>query len=597
MQIRLRKLARVVRRRSPSRVTTALKAWGKLDAELAATTQATRADTREPTDPTTVDDDAIQLVAVRKKPGEFQGRSWRLSASTRQWLSRRTYLVPVAIAIVVGVISMINHFSGVDWGDDFALYIRQARALVTGTVGDVIRDNRFTVDHSGWHTFSPYSYPWGWPLLIAPMYALFGLNYEALKFLEVVALCVFLLVFFAIVRRRAGLLPATLLTLLIGFSPVYVGSTDTVLSDLPYLCFVGLSLWWMDRCRLHGLFAASWQRLVTLGLLLAFTFNIRPEGISVVLCLVSLHVAVLAGTMLRARSQQVLRSVRWGHVLLPYMAMVLGIMAFQVLLPGTLLPRAPGAGLQNAPAHAAFYQDIIAENVGLKRAGMPMELWHSEAAARSGVVLLVILAIIGLIARLLKRFEEDVALAACLCCTALIMFISPYQEGRYLLTITPLLAYFAYQALPTIAGWASSLPGVILRFASVAPALALAGLVGLNARTLAESTRYHLDYHYTVNGPEAPDAREMISAVRHLTQTDDVILFFRARAMTLYSDRRAIQGSNLDELLKEADWYVMAKDSTYSQALLTDAGAATYGLTKAWENSKWVVWRVPPRFT
>ncbi len=63
------------------------------------------------------------------------------------------------IVIPVGVIAMINHFSGVDWGDDFALYVRQAKALVTGTVDDVVGDNRFAVDHSGWHTFSPYSYP------------------------------------------------------------------------------------------------------------------------------------------------------------------------------------------------------------------------------------------------------------------------------------------------------------------------------------------------------------------------------------------------------------------------------------------------------
>ena len=87
----------------------------------------------------------------------------------------------------------------------------------------------------------------------------------------------------------------------------------------------------------------------------------------------------------------------------------------------------------------------------------------------------------------------------------------------------------------------------------------------------------------------------MFTAVKTLTRGDDVILFFRARAMTLYTDRLAVQGSNLEQLLPRSDWYVMAKGSTYSQTLLTDDEGAALGLTKAWENPSWVIWRVPAR--
>jgi hypothetical protein len=74
-----------------------------------------------------------------------------------------------------------------------------------------------------------------------------------------------------------------------------------------------------------------------------------------------------------------------------------------------------------------------------------------------------------------------------------------------------------------------------------------------------------------------------------------VILFFRARAMTLYTDRLTLQGTNLDQMLPRVDWYVMEKGSSYSQTPLSDQEAATRGLTKAWENSDWVIWRVPRR--
>jgi hypothetical protein len=48
-------------------------------------------------------------------------------------------------------------------------------------------------------------------------------------------------------------------------------------------------------------------------------------------------------------------------------------------------------------------------------------------------------------------------------------------------------------------------------------------------------------------------------------------------------------------MLPRVDWYVMEKDSTYSQALVSDSDAVTLGLSKAWQNSDWVIWRTPPR--
>ena len=533
-------------------------------------------------------------VRVRRLRRTFRRRStqWRAETQEPDRPGVRAYALPATIIALVALISMVNHLSGVDWGDDFALYVRQAKAVVTGTIDDVIRDNRFTVDQSGWHTFSPYSYPWGWPLLLAPAFAVVGLDYEVFKALQVVALCVFLLLFFAIVRRRAGPLGATLLILLIGLSPAYVGSTDTVLSDLPYLSFVGLGLWWMDRCRARGLLDAGALRLVVLGLLLAYALNTRPEGISLVLSLLALHVVVL-GVVLRARGFRGLREVNWKAALVPYISLAMGILAFQMLLPGALLPRAPGTGLQNIPLRAQFHHEVLAEHVGLKDAGGPIQLFGSPAVARGAVILLVVLAIVGVVARLLHRAEEDVALAAYLGAASLIMLVSPYQEGRYLLSITPLIAYFAYQALPTMARLARP-TGRVAGVLMVAPTLIFTGLVVLNARDVARSTDYHLAYQYTHNGPETDSAQEMFATVRRITQPDDVILFFRARAMTLYTDRRAIQGSDLDQMLTTADWYVMEKGSTYSQTLLTDAEAATYGLSKTWENPGWILWRVPP---
>lgn len=506
------------------------------------------------------------------------------------------HLFPVGLVTLIGIVCLINHFSGHDWGDDFTLYLRQAKALTIGNVGEVISDNKFTVDNSGWHTFSPYAYPWGWPLLIAPFYALFGLNFEVLKFVEVVFFCFFLLTFFTITRRRAGRLMATLLVLLIGLSPIYVGGTDTVLSDIPYLCFVGVSLWWMDRCRLRGLLQDPSGRahLVIMGLLLAYSFNVRREGIFLLFAFAALHLSALAAPAVRSRSFRVLREVDWRKASTPYSTFGLAVVAFHLLLPTTLTQRIPGVGFQNISVRLAYYQGILAEQVGLQDPGSSaIELFGSGRFGRLALAFLVAMAGTGIVLRLRDRWEEDIAIATFLGFSTLLTLIWPAQEPRYLFAVTPFLAYFACQALPAMARSVAPAGRRVLGAAYAASALGLLGLVSLNAGDIAHNTDYHLGYSFVVNGPETPHAQEMFAAVQERTRADDVILFFRSRAMTFYTDRRATMGVDLELLLPRSDWYVMEKNGTYVQKLLTDDEAASYGLTKTWENERWVLWQVP----
>ena len=79
--------------------------------------------------------------------------------------------------------------TGHDWGDDFSLYINQARSLVRGDVSQVVADTRYTLQNSGSSTFSPYVYPWGFPLLLAPFYLVAGLDYDTFRWVTVGAWC------------------------------------------------------------------------------------------------------------------------------------------------------------------------------------------------------------------------------------------------------------------------------------------------------------------------------------------------------------------------------------------------------------------------
>jgi hypothetical protein len=227
----------------------------------------------------------------------------------------------------------------------------------------------------------------------------------------------------------------------------------------------------------------------------------------------------------------------------------------------------------------------------------------SEHLAHTLLGVFMFLALVGLVLRLVLHFADDAPLAGYLLAVGFIFGITPFHEGRYLFSITPFLVYFAYQGVACLFELIPRFDdrrAVSSRVARLTCAAAASLFVVLfvcgNGSDLWRRTALRLDYgNYVIWGPEDPTAKEMFAAVQEFTRGDDKIGFFRARAMNLYSDRQSVQLTTVPDILQKSDYYAMAKNSTYSQKLLTDQEAADAGLTKVWENSNWVLWRVPPR--
>jgi hypothetical protein len=515
----------------------------------------------------------------------------------RSRLARLRDELPMLL-IVAGVFlfCVVNQHTGHDWGDDFSLYLRQAKGLVQGRVGDVLADNRYTVDNSSWSTFSPYSYPWGFPLLLAPFYAWRGLDYGFFKLLEAAFFAAFLFVFARILRRRIGEIPAATLVLLVGLSVPYVSWTDTVLSEFPYLFALAVALWWMDRCRERDLLdGPSLRPLIVLGFLVGFAYTVRREGMAVLLALVALHVVSIAPRLWRARHEQPWRAVRWSRLATPYLAAFAWVAGLQLVLPTVVYQSFPNTGLSQVKPNVIWYRDILAEHLGLKDVGYPqLELLGSGGLARLALGLFVALSVVGLVARAVRATVLDASLIGYLVGVCAIFAVTPFHEGRYLFSITPLMGYFALHGVALVVEALVPRRTGRARVGVAAGAAFLAVFMLANAHDLWQRTELRRELgEYVIWGPEDPNAQQMFAAVRATTEEDDVIGFFRARAMNLYSDRRSLQITSLAHVVERTDAYVMAKNSTYSQILLTDDEAAAAGLQKVWENGFFVIFRVP----
>jgi hypothetical protein len=558
----------------------------------------------------TVDGDAA-VVAPTARPRQDD------AARSRRRLVRYRIVRTVGIvAISLGALWFWNGFQieGHGWGDDFSLYVNQARSLVQGDVGQTIADNHYAVDNSAWHTFSPYAYPWGVPLLLAPVMALtgsvdptHGIDYAPLKFVISITFLIGLLAYHHVCRRRVHLIASVLLPFFFATGYWYVNHTDQILSELPFLMWVMLFVVWLDRVRERGvLLGGSRWHLVVLGALACTAFNTRREGLGLLLGLLAAQVAAaIADTGPGGMRERVgrLRSLDWRGVATPWITFTVSAVVVQLVLPSDFLPKyterdpAADTGLHRIPDNIRIYEPLLGEQLGLKDPG-PNEILAYGSARLGEIALYAIVtaAVLGIVLALVTQWRRDAGLVGSALGIAGAVLVAPFQDYRYLMPLLPFLLLFAMMGVSipirTLTGLSDKWPVLVGEIALVA--LILGGMPDTR-----NAHGYRSEWIGPQAGPQQPDTLEMWQAVRTETRGDSVIVFSRARTMALYTGRKAVQGGAIEFTARAGDYYVMYLEAdgtpgTYSQYPLTDDEAAERGFTEVWRNAGWVIWRIPP---
>jgi hypothetical protein len=479
------------------------------------------------------------------------------------------------LSVLVASAAIGLHRTGHTWGDDFTLYLRQARSLIDGNVGQVIADNHFNVNNAAKPGFSPYVYPWGFPILLAPFYRVFGLDYAALKLVEVACLLGFLWGFHAVVRRRMSQWLAFATVAAVGTTLAYLIHTDKLVSEFPYMAAVVATLWWLDRLRRdqRPLDGATRRQLIILGVMAMCVFNVRREGLAI---LAAIAVAQLFD--LRGRW----RTADRRRIATPYIAFLGSVALLQLMLPSALAPEYAGSGLHQTWAKLQGpFRTAFADQLGF------------PDLAGVGLLLVFLLVVAGVAIRMWRAPSTDAPLATFAIGSMVIVGMIPAVADRYLLAITPFAVYFAAQAV-------ASVP-VPRRLATrnVGAALATVLLAAVTFLHLTDLPSEVSDAHrfndagYVQSGPEAAYAQAAFGAIRQYTHQDDIVAFFKVRALTFYTDRRGVQSDVLEIVRQRADYFMMRRNSAFSQPLVSPVEAADMGWTSVWSDDDWVLWRLP----
>lgn len=484
------------------------------------------------------------------------------------------------------------HRSGHWWGDDWALYIRQAQALLDGEPGRVLTENRATVELSQGPPFSPPLYPWGFPLLLAPFVAIVGDDVDRLAVQPVLCACVFAIAWFALARPRLGRLPALVGMVAATITPVLLGWTELIQSEWTFMAVTAVVLVGLDRLAATSVFVhprGAITPLILIGVGAAASFSVRREGLAVLVAIGAAQVGVLIGEQIRPWRPS--GQSTW-HLLTrlatPYAAALGTIGLMQVLLPSTIVPSYDNTTVANSWRSIEKHLHNIAQLAGLQRPGRAdPSVFGNVTIGWLVVSLYLTIAVGGILWAIVTLRRRDLHLAV-YAVVAFVIGTSPQATlNRYIATVVPVLLLLG---LIVVFDVSNHLGGV--RTATIATTSLLAMLAVSNLEygwVRAEQARAFADAGQVEWGAQHPEAIAMFGAVDDFTRPGDLIAAPKARAMAKETGRPTVQVDDARGIPPSLDIALVVVERNADLADELRAEPESY--TIVWENNRFTIFR------
>jgi len=443
-------------------------------------------------------------------------------------------LIGAAGLLIIGTLN-----TGHDWGGDFSSYIMQAKSLVEGSPLEFVEANQFTIEHSERH-IAPVAYPWGYPAMLAPVYAEYGQDLLALKSVGAVCYLLFLTLLAVIMRKQHKGVWLVCLIGLFALNPTLLAESNRLNSDVPFMLFSTLCV------VLIGKFVVERRRFISpsfdgilLGFLIALTCMIRTNGVMLMATLAATHAVVLV-PMIRRRPVAVdhtsapkedlnpkgssIAQYLWINAL-PYASFLIITLLYRALLPSgesTQLIVMKDVSLGGMWYHVHYYSNMLAEFYDV--APLPYLVYLASLP----------LVIVGVI----QRFRNDHPMVVYVVLTFSLYVVYPPLAGfRFLLPILPFYISFMLSGLEALQG---GTVGKRPTLRSVLCLLPLAFILVCFAVLSTSNARDNLNRNRaTLQGPFAESSSAMFSFIKQETDPDSTLAFYKPRVMRMMTGRKA----------------------------------------------------------
>ena len=484
-------------------------------------------------------------------------------------MQRKTVVILVFVLLSSALLGSSLFTRGHFWGDDFAAYIMQAKSILSGDMDDFVIANTFTVTKSS-HQIGPAAYPWGYPLMLAPVYMLTGLNLLALKLPGLLTYLGFLIVFFFLTKRRFSLTESLLAVSLFAFNPGLLHFLDNIASDIPFLFFSTLAIFLADLYTHEVQKGRRRMFAILTGAAIFSAFFVRTQGL------------ILLGSVILYQGLRFLGQREQRRQLLTDLLVI--TMALTILWGLSILAFPGGQGSYLA-LYSGFSMEILTGNILAYS-----KLFGDFFTALPGQTFIFGIFSILFFTGLVKRFKADLLFVLYAALYLIVLWSWPEWQGyRFIFPLLPFFIYFAFHGLRSLLDRESGKERIISQKFSYALLALMIALFAIHAGIDAYA---NLRANREINGPFDPFSMETYEFINNETPPDSTIVFFKPRAMRLMTGRDSLALTDC-ERIPEGDYLALSKKVGENLQIPPERiGECNLSLVKVFENRRFVVYQI-----
>jgi hypothetical protein len=419
--------------------------------------------------------------------------------------TRFTAIIAATI-VIVGIFYTATIREGHNWGDDFSMYIRHAKNIVEG----IRYENTGYILDPQFATVGPETYPPVFPLLLAPIYKYFGLNFTAMKMEIILFFLLSLAALYFLFRDELPFSYTLALIAVIGFSPLFWYLKDQVLSETPFMFFCYVSLLSIKRVYQSPNFK-RWGNIKALiiAAVLYLSYGTRAIGI---LFLPSL----LIYDVLKFKKPSLL-------------AIKVSLLFLIIIVLQNIFLHSEGGYLYTFKTFSWNLDNILHSfhNFGKTLGFIPMKL-STAVASIAAAIIFAALVLYGIYSKIRDNLScTEIFLLVYVICLIPWVIVIHGRGLRYLVPMVPLSMFYILKGLSSFKLMSAKIKATLF--------IGCLGVVLIS---------YVYFYAHTNYGPINPDITNVHSSnffeyIKDNTDPEAVFISKKPRALALFTDRKA----------------------------------------------------------
>ncbi len=468
---------------------------------------------------------------------------------SKKMLNGMIFIIIILISFILNIISIRD---GHNWGGDFSRYLKQTESLSAGNLEEIINYYSFCENTSS-RRIAPVLYPWGFPILLWPIYKGFGFDPYVIKIFIVVFYMFSLYLIYRIFEKELEISYRLLLVSLFAFNPYFFSFKENIVADIPFFFFSLLSLHLINNfcVKKRVLIGKNFDMLIV-AVVIFLAIMIKTLGVLLLICLL---IVLLRDSIISGRK---IISPRNINLLIPFFVVFLLLAVTNIFLPLKSdtyllialdnLSKNPLTVLDNLMYYTQlpsefFYSKSFFELIG-NYLNFPKDLFYNFNYTINIALIITGFSIPYVVIGVRSKWREQFPI--CIFILISIPLLLFFEKGGLRL-IFPILPYYLFFFIMGLKIHYSSFK--LSNFSKVVCWLIIIYFI------------YQISiliYHYRKNpgitdGPYTVESRELFMFIKINSKPNDVFIFRKPTVLYFYANRSSFMVSSYLDLTDKRD--------------------------------------------